>query len=293
MAMALVTAGPMHRLGLAVQDSAEAAGWFGRVLGAGGFEGKSVVPHQELTPSVMADIRRDEGSNSRILWLGGYPLLLLAPLGDDGYANQFLRRWGPGVHSLAWEIEDMWGADQRLRQRGIGITGVNIPGRHFFMHPRDTHGLLLEFTDTWFKNDPRRGGPDPNQIGGVVGGDVDVAWVTAVVRDAGATAELLAEVAGASTVAGNARRDASIEDARDLRIGDLTLRLVTPLAAESRYHEVLAGGPRLFSYTLRVSDLGDALKALEGEGVITVDRDGDLAVTDRATTLGVPMEWTA
>jgi hypothetical protein len=44
---------------------------------------------------------------------------------------------------------------------------------------------------------------------------------------------------------------------------------------------------------LRVPDLDIALKALAGEGVPTVHRDGDLAHTDPAASFGVAIEWTA
>src|SRR5438309_1174339 len=140
--MALIEPGPMHRLAVAVEDSEAAATRFTRLFGAAPLGG-AVVPFMPEDRSVMDDIRELEGSDSQMMWQGGYPLLFLAPFGEHGYVRQHLGRWGPGVHSLAWEIEDMWGADARLRAQGIRITGVNIPGRHFFLHPRDTHGVLI------------------------------------------------------------------------------------------------------------------------------------------------------
>jgi catechol 2,3-dioxygenase-like lactoylglutathione lyase family enzyme len=281
----------MHRLALAVHDSDEAAKWFRRVFGAGTLGG-SVVPFLPDTPSVMEDIRHLEGSDSRMLWHGGYPLLIMAPFGRNGYVANHLERWGPGIHSLAWEIEDMWGTDARLRAQGRAITGVNIPGRHFFLHPRDTHGVLIEFTDTFWKGDPRRGGPPTDEGGGIVEG-ASLAWVSAAVRDASATAELFAGIAGAREVTGNPRRSSSIEDALDVHIGDFDVRLVTPRTEESRYWAPLQRGPRLHSFTLRVPDLDAALRALEGEGVKIAGRDGDIAWLDQEASFGVPIELTA
>ena len=166
---AMVASGPMHRLGLAVEDSHEAAAWFGRVFGAKPF-GDSFVPWMADGVSVREEIRAQEGSDSRMLWHGGYPLLLLSPFGSGGYVERHLSRWGPGVHSLAWEIEDMWGADARLRGHGLSIAGVNIPGRHFFVHPRDTDGVMIEFTDTFWNDDPRRGAPAIAEDGGLIKG---------------------------------------------------------------------------------------------------------------------------
>jgi hypothetical protein len=281
----------MHRLALAVDDSEAAAGWYRRIFGAGTF-GESVVPYLPDTPSVIEDIRQLEGSDSRMLWHGGYPLLIMAPYGSNGYVKNHLDRWGPGIHSLAWEIEDMWGTDARLRAEGLAVTGVNIPGRHFFVHPRDTHGVLIEFTDTSWKDDPRRGGPPVEESGGVVEGAC-VAWVGAAVKDAPATAELFARIAGAREVIGNSRRPSSIEDVVDIRVGDLVVRLVTPRSPESRYWAPLQRGPRLCSYAVRVPDLDAAVRALEGEGVKTAGRESDLAWLDPESTFGVALELTA
>ena len=164
--MSIVRAGPVHRLAVAVEDSDAAAAWFRQTFGASDL-GAAGIPFLDETATVVDEIRRMEGSHSQMFWQAGCPLLFLAPLGNAGYVHQHLSRWGPGVHSLAWEIDDMWSADARLRERDLRITGVNIPGRHFFLHPRDTDGVLIEFTDTYFERDPRRSGaPSDDPEGG-------------------------------------------------------------------------------------------------------------------------------
>ena len=101
-------------------------------------------------------------------------------------------------------------------------------------------------------------------------------------------------MAGAVPVGDNPRHHDDDEAIHDVLVGDLTLRLVAPGSAGSRHGEVLAKGPRLWSWTVRVPDLGQALAALQEAGVTVVGRRGDLAWTDGpATTLGVPMEWVA
>jgi hypothetical protein len=47
--------------------------------------------------------------------------------------------------------------DAQLRRPGARISGVDIAGRHFFIHPDNTAGLLIELTDTEFADDPRDG----------------------------------------------------------------------------------------------------------------------------------------
>jgi methylmalonyl-CoA/ethylmalonyl-CoA epimerase len=286
--MALVEPGLFHRLAVAVDDVPAADAWYRRIMGCVPVRG-SERPHQdEPIPNVL-DL---EGATSQMLWHGGLPLILLGAATPDGPVGRFLGRWGPAVHSVAWEIDDMWTVEHLLRQQDIRITGVNVPGRHFFMHPADTDGVLMEWTDTSIAGDPRRGFTDPQEIAGVVGGVRGIAWITAVVADAGVSADRLAALAGGTVVAGNPAADAAREQTIDMRVGDVTLRLVAPRSDASRYWPVLERAPRLWSYAVRVADLDDALAGLAGAGVKVVERNGAVAYTDPATTLGIPIEWT-
>jgi 4-hydroxyphenylpyruvate dioxygenase-like putative hemolysin len=282
----LIEPGPLHRVALAVEDAGVAHDWFVRLLGAGplGTDRRGDPGELRATPG-EDDL---EGTDTRIFRLGGFPFILLSKGAPGGPVSNFLSRWGPSVHSLAWEVDDMWTVQNLLIRHGIRIGAVNIPGRHFFMHPRDTHGVLMEWTDDSFGESARR----PDEGGGIV--DIaDLGWVTAAVTDANETAAFLAELCDASPVTGNAHGPSDRESTVDVRIGDMTLRLVTPRAPESPYAAVLSNMPRLCSFALRVPDLESTLKALAAEGVPTVHREGDLAGTDPATTFGVAIEWTS
>jgi methylmalonyl-CoA/ethylmalonyl-CoA epimerase len=288
--MALAQPGLFHRLGLVVEDVEATDSWYRRVLGGVPVAG-TARPHQDqLRPA--ENVLDLDGATSRMLWHGGLPLILLGAATADGPVGRFMARWGPGMHSVAWEIDDMWTVEHLLRQANIRITGVNVPGRHFFMHPADTDGVLMEWTDTSIAGDPRRGEPTPAETAGVVGGVRGIAWVTAVVADADATAQRLTDLAAAEPVTGNPVADEAVEHTVDMAVGDVTIRLVTPRSAASRYLAVLERGPRLWAYAVRVADLDVALAGLAGEGVKVLDRVGAVAWTDPATTFGIPMEWT-
>jgi 4-hydroxyphenylpyruvate dioxygenase-like putative hemolysin len=280
--MVLIDPGYLHRLALAVDDAGVADEWFGRVLGARPLSDRAERPAGRSGQE--ADL---EGTDTRLFRLGGYPFILLSKGVVGGPVAKFLARYGPGVHSLAWEVQDMWTVQNLLIERGIGIGAVNIPGRHFFMHPRDTHGVLMEWTDDTFGANARHG-----ESTGDVGVE-SLAWVTAAVADAEATAAFLADLAGAALIEGNAHGPTDRELTIDVEVGDVTLRLVTPRSPESPYASVLERGPRLCSFAMRVVDLDGALKALDAVGVPTSRRDGDLAATDPASTFGVSMEWTS
>jgi len=286
--MALVTPGLFHRLGLAVQDVDAADDWFRRVMGCVPTAGTERPFQETPVPGTLAQ----EGATAGMLWHGGQPLLLLGALNAEGPIGRHIARWGTGLHSVAWEIEDMWTVEHLLRLRDFRIAGVNVPGRHFFMHPADTSGVLIEWTDTRIAGDPRRGHPAAPEGPGVVGGVQGIAWVTAVVTDVETTTALLVDLAGATPLVGNPTNEVGIERTVDLKIGDITLRLVTPLTDASPYMSALSVGPRLWSYAVRVPHLDTALSGLEGVGVEVLDRVGALAWTDPATTAGVPIEWT-
>ena len=274
----IVIPGPLHRLGLAVEDADGAAAWFERWLGA--------APLATLSSATETDGDPDGGS-MRMLTLAGQPFLFMSPSTDGGFVSGFMRRYGPAVHSLAWEIEDLWGTEHRLDLRGIRITGVSVEGRHFFMHPKDTHGQLMEWTDGRI-GEFGSAAPTVGEIGVPV---VAVAWVAAVVEDVEATAGLLEDLGGATPIEGLPTGPSALERTLDLRMGPVPLRLVTPLREESRYS--LDRGPRWWSVALRVDDLDAAVAGLERAKCAVVGRDDDTVWTDPASTAGLPLQWTA
>jgi catechol 2,3-dioxygenase-like lactoylglutathione lyase family enzyme len=280
--MALVEPGPLHRLALAVDDAGSTHDWFTRIVGAGSL-GIDTDPGGDRGPD-EADLA---GTDTRLFRVGGFPIILLSKGVPGGPVAKFLGRYGPGAHSLAWEVADMWVVQNLLVEHGIGIGAVNIPGRHFFMHPRNTHGVLMEWTDDTFGPNGRRA-----DEGGGVTDATGLAWVAAVVTDADATASFLTDLVGAKPVDGNAHGPADRETTVDLAIGDVVLRLITPRSPASPYEPLLAKGPRLCSFALRVGDLGATTAALEAAGVPTLWRQDGLVGTDPAATCGLHIEWT-
>ena len=143
----------------------------------------------------------------------------------------------------------MWASQNYLQQAGIGITGVHVEGRHFFMHPRDTFGLMLELTDDRLPGDPRNG------LSPTGGGDglvqvSGVAHVTAVVVDLDPVAALLAPGVRRRTARRVERRS---RDHRRLRHRRPHRAGVAPHDASSEWHAAIANGRgTLHSVTLAV-----------------------------------------
>jgi hypothetical protein len=284
-----VHTGDFHRLGLVTdRPGDEVTAWFTRVLGAS--------PNRLPMPAVRGFPRDFEehgqggvesGATSEVLWVGDTPVAIFVPTGPDSPVAGFLSRYGPGVHSLAWTVDDLWTVESLLRRHGVRITGTDIAGRHMFMHPRDSAGVLIEWTDTDFAGDPRHSGPVPPTTGAVP--VLGLAWVTAVVRDVAASTQVLQTLMTADE-----RPDGIAPGAKsvDLLVSGLRLRLIAPAGPESRWQGVLdGGGERLASLTWAVEDLDSTERRLADAGIAVTGRAGAVLSTDPRDTLGLHMDW--
>jgi len=83
------------------------------------------------------------------LRVGGGHVELLAALGPDTPVGRFLARRGPGMHHVAYEVEDLSAELARLEGEGArlidarprqGLFGTQVA----FVHPESVHGVLSE-----------------------------------------------------------------------------------------------------------------------------------------------------
>ena len=74
---------------------------------------------------------------------------LLAPLGDETPVGKFLATRGPGMHHVAYEVDDVQAELDRLSATGAelidteprpGLFGLQVA----FVHPDAVHGVLTE-----------------------------------------------------------------------------------------------------------------------------------------------------
>lgn len=276
--------GNCHRIALAVEDLQGASRWFCDVLGA------APMPVGQQAGGVVES--EGDGGQLTILWLQNVPIVLLTATDPNGTIGRFLASNGPSVHSLAWEIPDMWRTENLLRANGVAIVGTDIPGRHFFMHPRHTQGMLLEYTDDRLPGDPRQGAPDLAGAGALA--VRSVAWVNVVVDDLDAALECLrytfsAEVVGPSLIGVGV--GVGVDDAVDVRIGDLTVRLVVPGPDAGVFARPASGGTgRYHSLALAVDDFDRIETHLSEAGIGITARDAGTVWTDRADTMGVQLQ---
>jgi hypothetical protein len=287
----MVRPGQFHRLGVACHGR-HTGKWLQTILGARPLNA-TVRPVSGPSPHEPGAAGVDQsGAESELLWLGNIPVALFTATDASGPLGRHLARHGPGLHSVAWTIEDLRSTEDLLRRRNVRITGTDAPGRHLLTHPADTSGLRIEWTDTCFEADPREGGLLPKIPTPLI--DVrSVAWLTVAVRDAYRSAQVLTSLIETTVVPGNAAGCPAEEDTVDLAVGDVVIRLVSPRGWQSRYAAALAQhGERLHSICLAVDDLDETLEVLEREDLTVIARDERRAWTDPTATAGLTLEWT-
>jgi methylmalonyl-CoA epimerase len=124
----------IHHLGLAVLDLDEAVDTWRRLFGA-------ELEHREMVA--------DQGIEAALMRVGESRIELLASLDPDTPVGRFLERRGPGMHHVAFEVEDVGSELERLAADGTeliderprqGAFGLDIA----FVHPHATGGVLAE-----------------------------------------------------------------------------------------------------------------------------------------------------
>jgi methylmalonyl-CoA/ethylmalonyl-CoA epimerase len=94
----------------------------------------------------------EQGVEAVLLEVGRSHVELLRPLGPQTPVGKFLDRKGPGLHHVAYRVEDIEATLTQLRQRGIELIdsepriGIR-QSRVAFLHPRATGSVLTEIVE--------------------------------------------------------------------------------------------------------------------------------------------------
>jgi methylmalonyl-CoA epimerase len=129
-----VEVGSLHHVAVAVEDLDEAVETYRRLFDAE-VEYRGTIPGQ--------------GVEACYLRLGSGRIELLAALGDDTPVGRFLGRRGPGMHHVAFEVDDLPAAIRDLAAAGANVIDTEPrPGlgghQVSFIHPESVHGVLVE-----------------------------------------------------------------------------------------------------------------------------------------------------
>jgi methylmalonyl-CoA/ethylmalonyl-CoA epimerase len=126
----------LHHVGVAVADLDEAVERYARLLGA----------RVEATERV-----EEQGVQAAGLLVGEGRVELLAPLEPDTPVGRFLERRGPGMHHLAYAVDDVVAELARLREDGAQLIDetprTGLYGRVAFIHHEALFGVLTELVE--------------------------------------------------------------------------------------------------------------------------------------------------
>jgi methylmalonyl-CoA epimerase len=124
----------VDHVGIAVEDLEAAVDHYRRAFG--------VEPtHRERV--------EDQGVDEVLFTVGSSDIQLLGALGPETPVGRFLARRGPGVHHVAYRVEDVASSLEQLRRASVrlidetprrGSRGTTIA----FVHPSDMGGVLVE-----------------------------------------------------------------------------------------------------------------------------------------------------
>jgi methylmalonyl-CoA epimerase len=94
----------------------------------------------------------EQGVEAVLLDVGENHVELLSPLSADTPVGKFLAKRGPGLHHVAYQVEDIDAALEALRARGLRLideqprTGIRA-SRVAFLHPSASGGVLTELVE--------------------------------------------------------------------------------------------------------------------------------------------------
>jgi len=104
----------------------------------------------------MALVHREtvesQGVEAVLLDVGDGHVELLKPLGPETAVGKFVAAKGPGLHHVAYAVDDIDATLERLVAAGIRLidtetrTGIR-DSRIAFLHPRSTGGVLTEIVE--------------------------------------------------------------------------------------------------------------------------------------------------
>ncbi len=98
------------------------------------------------------EVVEEQGVEAVLLDVGENHVELLAPLGADTPVGRFLAKNGPGLHHVAYQVDDIDGTLAALKAAGLpliderpraGIRGSRVA----FLHPRASAGVLTEIVE--------------------------------------------------------------------------------------------------------------------------------------------------
>jgi methylmalonyl-CoA/ethylmalonyl-CoA epimerase len=131
----------INHVGIAVSSLAEAIPFYQHHLGMT-FKGIEEVGEQMVKVAFFQ--------------IGESKIELLEPTSPESPIAKFLEKNGPGIHHVAYEVEDIEAAISKLELEGVRMVDrAPRPGAHgariAFVHPKSSGGVLTELCQSGYR----------------------------------------------------------------------------------------------------------------------------------------------
>ena len=170
----------IHHIAVAVSNVDEALVTYQQLFGAS-------FDHRETVP--------DQGVDAAMVILGGNRIELLGATGPDTPVGKFLAKRGPGIHHIAFEVDDIRASLAELEAKGAQLIdtepGADCTGSR---SPSSTRKPLLVSSTSWWQM------PDKDKVRVEVGFDGGQIMNSLVASDSATALEEAIGKSGTSTV---------------------------------------------------------------------------------------------
>ena len=127
----------IEHLAIAVKSIDESAPFWSYIL---------KIPHRKT------EVVESEGVTTDIYDTGRGKVELLESLGEDSPINNFLKKRGPGIHHVCFEVDNINSAIKELKENNISVLSEEAKRgaegyKIVFIHPKSTGGILVELAE--------------------------------------------------------------------------------------------------------------------------------------------------
>ena len=127
----------IEHLAIAVENIDDSAPFWSHILN---------IPHRKT------EVVESEGVTTDIYDTGRGKVELLESLGEDSPINNFLKKRGPGIHHVCFEVDNINSAIKELKENNISVLSEEAKRgaegyKIVFIHPKSTGGILVELAE--------------------------------------------------------------------------------------------------------------------------------------------------
>ncbi len=117
---------------------------------------QALVFYRDMLGIMPGEIKEVPAEQVRIAFLpmggpAGSEIELIEPTTPGSSLAQFLEKRGEGLHHICLEVENIDAALAEMQEKGAPVLDkqprVAAEGRAIFVHPKGTHGVLLELLE--------------------------------------------------------------------------------------------------------------------------------------------------